>query len=52
MFRSLLGGDLGEVYLGHLRATTDEVSRDARHGGDLGVWVFVWVCGEENKRIR
>lgn len=52
MFRSLLGGDLGEVYLGHLRATADEVSRDARHGGDLDVWVFVWVFGEENKRIR
>lgn len=51
MFRSGLSGDLGEVHLGHLRATADEVSGDARHGGDLDVWLFVWVCVEENRRI-
>jgi hypothetical protein len=25
------------VHLGHLRATADEVSRDARHDGGVGV---------------
>jgi hypothetical protein len=49
MFRSLLAGDLGEVHLGHLRATADEVSRDARHGGGLDGWLIVWVCDEDNK---
>jgi hypothetical protein len=39
------------VHLGHLRATADEVSRDARHNGDGGVWLFVWVCVERNRRI-
>ena len=47
MFRSLFSGDLGEVHLGHLRATADEVSGDARHDGDVGVWLFVWVCVEK-----